>query len=250
MECYLSEADRLALPTWWVTHASNFKSAPHDKHPTPHAFTAFWTLIFLYCCCCCLFFFGREVLRHPSFVCCITMGAPLPPKWVQIKRKEEKKWLECNPFKFTYISSLESLKITLTFNKPKKEKRKRKKISVTSETDKHQPAQHETRSRYPELFLDNWTPPPRNYLFFPLVKRRKERRRCFSWELSPFLVSVVYLGFRPTLLWTFFQTIRRVRMASRYEGKFFFFLPFCANYFKPSLVALALPCYVLYYSLK
>lgn len=160
MECYLSEADRLALPTWWVTHASNFKSAPHDKQAshTPCVY-CFWTLIFLYCCCCCLFFWGGgKVLRHPSFVCCITMGAsplPLPLKWVQLKRRKRKKWLECNSFKFTYLYSTRS-KLNLHFISPRKKKERKKKISVTSETVKHQTPTSTTRDKKPISGIISW----------------------------------------------------------------------------------------------
>lgn len=256
MECYLSEADRLALPTWRVTHASNFKSAPHDKTPCVYCF---WTLTFLYCCCCCLFFGGGKVLRHPSFVCCITMRAsplPLPPKWVQIKRGEKKKWLECNPFKFTYLYSSRS-KLNLHLISPRKKKEEKKSQSLlrlinTSTTRDKKPVSR-------NLFLDNWTPPEK-LSFFPIWylfstyqsgKTTQGKKKMLLMRTLAVLGLCCIFGVQADFIVDFFSNYSPCANGiSVWRKFFFFFFYFLRHHFKPFLVALALPCYVLYCSKK
>lgn len=94
--------------------------------------------------------------------------------------------------------------------------------------------QVQTRSRYLENFLDSCTSTPPRKPFFVLFgsscyfasthqkpdnKTQRERKgKCFSGEVSRFSVSAMYLGFRPILLVTFFQSIPRVPMEYRYVG--------------------------------
>lgn len=109
---------------------------------------------------------------------------------------------------------------------------RQKQISVTS-------GQHEYNTEKKPIsgvFLDNWT--PKNFFLFDIYFRHTNRvkrtveKKCFSWKRSRFWVSTVYMGFRPTSLLIFFQSIPRVPTDSRYVGYF----PF-AHYVKP----LALP---------
>lgn len=56
----------------------------------------------------------------------------------------------------------------------------------------------------------------------PNKTQSKRKETCFSGEVSRFSVSAMYLGFKPTLLLTFFQSILRVTMEFRYVGYFSF----------------------------